>query len=359
MATDEFGEKTEQPTDRRRSDARQKGNVARSVDLNAAGLMLAAALAMAAFGPPLTRSLAELMHVSLKGAGVTQIDRADVLARFWELARFLAINVLPILLAMATAALAFNVVQVGFLVAPEVLQPQLSRINPLDGAKRLFSMRALVRLGVSLGKLAVVAAIAALSISSFLPEFLALLHAPAASMLERITGSVVVLAFQLAGALVALALLDLLFQRWKHEQDLKMTKHELREELKQMEGDPLIRQRRREAHRKLATARELQRVPQADVVITNPTEIAVALRYDPESMPAPIVIAKGMGEIAARIRRIAAEHKIPIIERKPLARALYRDVRVGHAIPVEMYEVFVEIMAYVYRLTGRTPTGLK
>jgi flagellar biosynthetic protein FlhB len=282
-----------------------------------------------------------------------------VLVRFWVLAKFAAINVLPILLAMAAAALALNLVQVGFLLAPEVLQPQLSRINPLDGAKRLFSIRALVRLAVSLGKLAAVVAVAGISIHAMLPGFLGLMESSVAAIFQRIEESVVVLAFQLSGALVTLAILDFLFQRWKHEQDLRMTKHELREELKQMEGDPLIRQRRREAHRKLAQARELQQVRHADVVITNPTEIAVAIKYDPQTMPAPAVVAKGMGEIAARIRQIAIEYHVPIVERKPLARALYRDVRVGQTIPLEMYEVFVEIMAYVYRLTGRTPSGLK
>ncbi len=359
MASDEFGDKTEQPTEHRRNEARQKGNIPRSVDLNAAGLMLAAAIAISTFGPPLTKSMAELMQVSLKGAGALKFERAATLSRFWELAKFLAIHVLPILLSMAAAALALNLLQVGFLIAPETIQPQLSRINPLEGAKRLFSIRALVRLAVSLGKLIVVAAVAGISIYSMLPGIVSLLNTSVGKIFGSIQESIVLLAFQISSALVLLALLDYLFQRWKHEQDLRMTKHELREELKQMEGDPLIRQRRREAHRKLTQARELQQVKHADVVITNPTEIAVAIKYDPQTMPAPIVVAKGMGEIAARIRKIAIENRIPIIERKPLARALYRDVRVGQSIPLEMYEVFVEIMAYVYRLTGRTPAGLK
>ena len=137
-----------------------------------------------------------------------------------------------------------------------------------------------------------------------------------------------------------------------------MTKQEIRDEMKNMEGDPLIRQRRRDAHRKLAQARELNQVRDADVVITNPTHIAVALKYDPDKTPAPKVVAKGKGEIAMRIREIAAKHGVPIIERRPLAQALYSNVKVGQIIPVEMYEVFVEIMAYVYRLSGRTPPPL-
>jgi len=173
-----------------------------------------------------------------------------------------------------------------------------------------------------------------------------------------VEGAVVKLAFQLSSALVFLALLDFLYQRWKLEQDLRMSKQEVRDELKEMEGDPVMRQRRREAHRKVAQARELRQVRTADVVITNPTEIAVALKYDPEKMAAPIVVAKGMGEIAASIRRIAAENRIPIIERKEVARSLYRTIKVGQPVPIEMYQVFVEIMAYVYHVTGRTPRSL-
>jgi flagellar biosynthetic protein FlhB len=231
-------------------------------------------------------------------------------------------------------------------------------LSPFQGAKRIVSVRALVKLCVSLGKLIVLVAIAGWWIAMQLPEFLNSMGGQPGELLLQIKSSASGLAFSLAIALILLALLDFAFQKWKHEQDLMMTKQEVREEMKQMDGDPHIRQRRREAHRKLAQARELQSVADSDVVITNPTEIAVALKYDPEKTPAPVIVAKGVGPIAARIRQIAAENSVPIIERKPLARALYRDVKVGHMIPVEMYEVFVEIMAYVYRLTGRTPPNL-
>ena len=270
----------------------------------------------------------------------------------------MSVGVLPMLLLLAVAALAINLMQVGFLLAPGVLEPKLARINPVSGARRIVSLQAVVRLGASLAKLAVVVLLAGWSIASLLPSFIPLTFAEPLGILTQIESSLVKLAFQLALALSVLALLDLVFQGWKHEQDLRMSKQEVREEMKQLEGDPLIRQRRRDAHRKLALARELKQVEQADVVITNPTEIAVALKYDPEKMSAPVVVAKGMGELAGRIRRIAVEHGVPIIERKPLARALYRDVKAGHSIPIEMYEVFVEIMAYVYRITGRTPPNL-
>jgi flagellar biosynthesis protein FlhB len=395
---DEYGERTEQPSDRRRSEARRKGNVARSVDLNAAGLMLAAALALWLFGDSLAQSLGELLAASLRAPGPLDFGRGDALVRLRDMVGFLAAGVFPVMLFMAVAALVLNFGQVGFLVAPDVLEPRLARLNPLEGAKRILSLRAIVKLLVSLAKLAIVVAIAAWSIAALLPQFPAMLGSewqsvrsgrlqpiPEASgrevptgpaeaghyepqpfremavgraVFEGIRAATVQLAFWLALALFALGVADFGFQRWKHEQDLRMTKQEVREELKEMEGDPYLRQRRREAHRKLAQAREIARVPEADVVITNPTHIAVALKYNPGEHDAPVVVAKGMGEVAERIRRIAAEHGIPIIERRELARALYRQVKVGRAIPVEMYEVFVEIMAYVYRLTGRRGAGV-
>ena len=163
------------------------------------------------------------------------------------------------------------------------------------------------------------------------------------------------LAFEMAAALIVLGIIDYAFQRWKHTGDLRMRKQEVRDELKNFEGDPATRMRRRETHRKLAQTRELRQVPNADVIITNPTHIAVAIQFDPNTMNAPTVIAKGQGEIARRIRKIAASHEIPIIERKPLARALYQQVKIGQEIPLDMYEVFVEIMGYVYQISGNMP----
>jgi flagellar biosynthetic protein FlhB len=369
---DEFGERTEQATDRRRQEARQKGSIARSIDLNSAGLMLAAAIALWLFGDSLSRSLGEMLSTGLREPWPLDFDRGDALVRLRDTASFLAATALPVMLFMATAALVLNLGQVGFLIAPEAIQPKLERLNPLAGARRIFSIRAIMRLVVSLAKLAIVVAIAAWSISAIVPEFPAMMGgewqslsavedgsfrelAVGTGIFAAIRDATVQLALWLALALFTLGVADFGFQRWKHEQDLRMTKQEVREEMKEMEGDPHIRQRRREAHRKLAEARELSRVSEADVVITNPTHIAVALKYNPAEHDAPVVVAKGMGAVAERIRRIAAEHGIPIIERRELARALYRQVRVGRAIPIEMYEVFVEIMAYIYRLTGRKP----
>lgn len=317
--------------------------------------MLGAATVLYLLAVPLCRTLAELTMGSLRNASPKSFDAADAVERLRNTLQLVAPGVLAMLLAMAVAALVSNIVQVGFLIAPEALQPKFSRLNPFEGAKRILSVSALVRLAASLAKLLIVVGLSTWSIRTMLPGFVQMIGLEPRATLFHMEHSIVRLAFQLSSALISLALADFLFQRWRFQQDLLMTKQEVREEMKEMEGDPYIRQRRRDAHRKLAQARELQQVRTADVIITNPTHIAVAVKYDPSTMPAPIVVAKGMGEIAARIRRIATDNDIPVIERKELARALYRQIKVGQAIPIEMYQVFVEIMAYVYRLTGRTP----
>jgi flagellar biosynthetic protein FlhB len=358
MASDENGDKTEEPTERRRADAREKGNVAKSVDLNAAAHMLAVALLISLMGLPLVRGMAEIMKAFLRGPMPLTLDPTSVVRMFQELAKTVASSVLPWMLAMMASALAINILQVGFMIAPEALQPKFSRLNPLEGAKRILSIQSVVKLAVSFGKLLVMASIAGWFIATQLSYFATWTSGEPASIMLAIKDSLGSLAMQLAIALVVLALLDFAFQKWKHEQDLKMTKQEVRDEMKQMDGDPQMRQRRKEAHRKLAEGREMNAVKDADVVITNPTHIAVAIKYAPEKMDAPLVVAKGMGVIAERIRAIAVENGIPIIERRELARALYKDVRTGQPIPVETYEVFVEIMAYVYSITGQTPTNL-
>jgi flagellar biosynthetic protein FlhB len=355
MSSDEFGDRTEQPTERRRTQAREEGHVARSADLTAALLMLTATGALRFLGGNLVDTLARLLHSSLSAPPMLRFDLETWMRGNWTLLSLLAVPVLPFLLLMMAGGLTANLVQIGFLWSPEVLLPKWERLSPASGLKRIFSLHSVARLGGSLAKLVVLAAVAFGYLSLNLAMFRQLSALETPALLLQYGRCLVELAFYLSLSLAAVALFDYGFQFWKHEQDLRMTRQEIREELKEMEGDPQIRMRRRDAHRKLAEARQLKDVERADVVITNPTEIAVALRYDPAQMPAPMVVAKGMGEIAAQIRRIAAAHGIPIIERKPLARALYRQVKVGGVIPGDMYEVFVEILAYVYRVTGRKP----
>lgn len=354
MAENDTGEKTEQPTDRRRNEAREKGNIAKSTDLNAAGMMLATAAVLYFFAVSLSSDMKNLMEVSLTTPVWLRVDPPLLIERCESIIELFLEGTVVMMVVLFVAAVCLNLVQVGFMMTPDVLQLKWERLNPIEGAKRIISIRGLVKLGVSLAKLSLLVLIAVWFSYLVFPSFLALMGAPPETILRDIFNATIELGLLLALALIILGGLDFAFQKWKHEKDLMMSKQEIREEMKSMDGDPLIRQRRREAHRKLATSQELSKVATADVVITNPTHISIAIKYDPESMPAPVVVAKGAGEIAFQIRKIANEHGIPIIERKALARQMYRDVKTGQEIPFELYEVFVEIMAYVYSLTGKT-----
>lgn len=354
MAENDSGEKTEQPTDRRRNEAREKGNIAKSTDLNAAGMMLAAAGVLYFFAVSLSNDMKNFMEVTLTTPVWLQMEPVKLIERCEAIIKLFLQGTAMTMIALFISAVLLNIVQVGFLLSPDVLQIKWERLNPIEGAKRIVSVRGLVKLAVSLAKLSLLVFIAVWFSYLVFPNFLALMGAPPETILRDIFNSTIELGILLALALIVLGGIDYAFQKWKHEKDLMMSKQEIREEMKSMEGDPLLRQRRREAHRKLAMSQELSKVASADVVITNPTHISIAIKYDPESMPAPVVVAKGAGEIAFQIRKIANEHGIPIIERKVLARQMYREVKTGQEIPFELYEVFVEIMAYVYNLTGKS-----
>lgn len=348
------GDKTELPTDRRREEVRERGNVARSVDLNVAVSVLVAAAVLNFFGGDLSLALATILRKSLSAPAWTDIDLGLLSTELWSLAQIVAAALLPALALVVVSAVLVNTLQVGFFLSTEPLVPNFGRLNPLAGAQRLLSLQSTVRLAGSLLKLVVSCAIVVGFVTGRLPEFLRAVDADTAVFCRQLGDWLVSLAFQMALGLVTLAGLDYGFQLWKFEQDIKMTKQEVRDEMRHMEGDPHIRQRRREAHRKLVSARNVQQARNADVVITNPTEIAIAIKYDATKMEAPIVLAKGKGALAARIRHVAIEAGIPIVEKKPLAQALYRAVKVGQAIPVELYEGVAEILAYVYRLSKKT-----
>jgi flagellar biosynthetic protein FlhB len=352
MAEDsEGGDKTELPTERRREEVRERGNVARSVDLSVATSVVAAAGVLYFFGGGIATSQIEMLRMSLSAPAWTTIDVGKLSVEFWKLAGPVAAAVLPGLALIVVSAVAINAAQVGFFITTEPLSPNYERINPLAGMKRLLSLQSTMRMAGSLLKLLVAIAIVAGFVIGRLPEFLHSVDLDTVGFCRQLGNWLVALAFQLSLGLFVLAVLDYGFQLWKFEQDIRMTKQEVRDEMRHMEGDPQIRQKRREAHRKLVSARQVQQAKNADVVITNPTEIAVAIKYDASKMEAPVVLAKGKDLLAARIRRVAAENGIPIVEKKPLAQALYRMVKVGQPIPVELYEGVAEILAYVYRLS--------
>lgn len=346
-------ERTEAPTPKRRREAREKGQVARSQDLPAAVLMFSAFVALGIVGPALWQSMAAILTSALAPEVPHSLDNLlpFVAAIGVELGERLGLFLLIIFVATLVSLFA----QVGWLFTLQPLVPSLSKINPLSGFQRLFSVRSVMRAAISFGKLLVVGAVAYVTLSgsaaaivyAFSLGFHDVIRVGAALTFE--------LGIRLGVAMLVLALLDVAWQRYRHETDLRMTKEEVRDELRSMEGDPYIKRRRRQVQMQLAAQRLRKDVPTADVIVTNPTHVSVAIRYDAETMAAPKVVAKGADYLALRIRQIAREHGIPIVERKPLARALYASVEPGEYIPERFYRAIAEILAYVYELTGRTP----
>jgi flagellar biosynthetic protein FlhB len=252
---------------------------------------------------------------------------------------------------LLAAAVAVNLGQTGLLFLPEKLALDLRRLDPLQGLQRIFSLPSLARLLFGLFKIALIATVAVVVLYNQRNAILGLAALDLPEMSAYLADMLLWTAIKVAVALLILAIFDYAFQRW--ERELKMTPQEVREELKNLEGDPLITARRRAVQRQLMLHRLSDAVPKADVVVTNPTELAVAIQYDPQEMEAPIVVAKGAGVLAQRIRRLALEQGIPIVEKKPLAQALYKEVEINHPIPRDKYAAVAEVLAYVYQLKGK------
>lgn len=348
------GEKTQEPTPHRRQEARDQGEVARSADLASAVVLVAAVALLIWLGGSLCASMASRARRQLQ-TPVLSIDLPQVALQARELATELGEVCGPFLTALLLLAVAANLMQTGWLFVPGRLAPDVSRINPVTGLQRLFTLTATVRLLMGLLKVCIVAAVAYAALVSKWPLVLGLWAAEPAQLAPLLADLLLWTALKISAALLVLAVADYAFQRWKYEQDLRMTPQEVREELKNLQGDPHVIARRKAVQRQLAANRLKSAVPKAKVVVTNPTELAVALDYDPETMAAPIVVAKGAGLLAQQIRRLALEHGIPLVERKPLAQALYRDVEVGRPIPAQLYAAVAEVLAYVYQLKGGGP----
>jgi len=284
---------------------------------------------------------------SLRFSNVT-----DASAFSLEILYSLIMVLLPVLIPIAIAGLIANVMQVGFQINPEAMMPKISKINPASGIKRIVSLKSLVELGKSIAKLLFVGGIVYFVVKKDIQAYPDLMHQEVGQILVFTAEVALKICFFVCLAMIVLAVVDYLYQRWQYEEDLKMTKQEVKDEQKQTTGDPKVKARIRSVQMEMARRRMMESVPEADVVITNPTRLAIALKFDARDMIAPRVLAKGSGHIAQRIREIAAEHKIPLVEEKPLAQALYKMVDIGEYIPAELYRAVAEVLAYVYRLKG-------
>jgi flagellar biosynthetic protein FlhB len=350
------GEKSQEPTQHRRQQAREQGQVPRSQDLSSAVLLLTGLSGLLMLGGGVVRFLGGFTRHQL-GEAWLSADAQFFTAHWNATALELGTVLLPLLGLLMLAALALSLTQTGFLFLPERLVPDLSHIDPLKGLTRIFSLAGAVRLGFGILKIVLVAAVAYFSLAGQWETVLSMsgMELPA---LSRYMAEVLIwTSLKIAGALLLLALLDYGFQWWKQEQDLRMTSQEIREEMRNLQGDPQVIARRRAAQRQMAMNRLAIDVPKGDVTVTNPTELAVTIRFDRETMLAPIVIAKGAGLVAQRIRRLSLEHGIPIVERKPLAQALYKEVEINRPVPVALYSAVAEVLNYVYALKGKGPSG--
>lgn len=344
-------EKTEKPTGKKRADARNKGQVAQSREIPSL-LVLLSGLSFFFFGgswmfsqlTDLLRELFQHLHYASFEVDTVQVILLHLLGK-------IIIFMAPLLGMIAIAGIVANVAQTGFVFSEQTLMPNFSKLNPLSGIKRLISIRSLVELLKSIIKLVIIGVVAYSLLHKELEQIPALVELDIHQIFALIYRISLKIGFYTCLVLAFLAGLDLLFQRWQFEHDLRMTKQEIKDEHKQQEGDPRVKARIRSVQRQMAMRRMMEAVPKATVVITNPTHFAVAIKFD-RSMEAPMVVAKGAGPIAARIKEIAGQHNVPIIEEKPLARALYKDVEIGHYIPVDLYHAVAEILAYVYRLKG-------
>lgn len=353
--SDNDSEKSEEPTGRRLSQAREEGNIAKSKELPTAFIFIAIAGFMYYYAPNVLEQIQEIMR-ELFLIGKTEVDVHFTIQLLYFLVISMTKLLLPITGLLLVVSMVANIAQVGFVYTPKALKPKLDSLNPIKGFGKLFSKKSLVELLKSLFKIFVIGFVAYLIVKGKIPTILALIDADPMDSIHFF-GLLIYELFMKIGVLVLiLSLIDYMYQKWQTNQDLKMTKQEVKEENKQMEGDPLVKQRIRSMQREMARKRMMENVPQADVVVTNPTHYAVALRYSLGKDSAPVVVAKGQRLVALRIREIAMKNRILVHREPPLARALFKTVDIGEEIPENLYKAVAEILAMVdkfKRQTGR------
>jgi flagellar biosynthetic protein FlhB len=359
MAEHSGQERTEEATPKRREDARRKGQIPRSRELSAAAVTLAGGGMLYALGGRISGDLYGLMRNSLQLTREEALDASNMMPAlaeaavqgFWASAPVLAM----IMLAALLAPLALG----GWNFSTEALSPKFERLNPFEGVKRMFAMRNIVELVKALAKFGVVAGIAVLVLWKDADALLGLGREPTAQAIGhaiKLSGHGLLL---VSTGLLIIAGIDVPFQLWQHAKQLKMTREEIREEMKESEGSPEMKGRIRRMQQEVARRRMMQEVPKADVIVTNPTHFAVAIRYDEKRMRAPVVVAKGADEIAARIREVAGEHAVPIFEAPPLARVLFRSVDLGDEIPSSLYVAVAQVLTYIFQLKAAKRAGMR
>lgn len=346
-------ERTEEATPQRRADARKKGQIARSAEIPGAAALMVGALTLRGLGPGIWNALADMLQRNLAAIGRGDLTPNTAVGLVGGAMAGVALAVAPVLLALVGAGLAAGLAQTGLTVAPNALAPKFDRLNPLAGAKRVFSLNAGFELLKMTLRLVILGFIAWNSIQALAGQLVTLGQIGAAGAPAFLGDAVFAVVVRVGGAGLALAGADYAYQRWRYGRDLRMTRQEIREEQRQNEGDPQVKAKIRRMQRQRAKQRMMREVPDATVVIANPTHFAVALKYVAGQTRAPTVVAKGQDYLAQQIKELASKHGIPVIENPPLARAVFAAVPVGREIPATLYRAVAEVLALVYRVKRR------
>lgn len=346
-------QKTEDPTPKKLEEARKQGNIPLSREVNNWLVLLAGTLVVAALTPVMFRQLFSVLKFYIeKSYAVPGTPGGMKIALGDGMMEIMFILAMPFLVFVLAAFIGpFS--QVGVLFAPKSIKPSLSKISPIKGFKRLFSMRSLMEFAKGIAKISLVAVVGVIILYPFYGALERTIDLPVAALLDQMRILVVRLMIGVLIVMGVVAVIDLVYQRNEHNKKMRMTKQEVKDEYKQTEGDPLVKGKLRQLRAEKARQRMMQAVPQADVIITNPTHYSIALKYDTATMDAPVCIAKGIDEVAMRIREVAKEHDIVLFENVPLARALYDSVDIDESIPPEHFKAVAEVISYVFKLKGK------
>ena len=351
MAESESGaEKSEDPTEKRKQDSRKKGEIARSRELNTLAVVMAGTGGLLTFGGALGERVMLVMHKNFTLPRELLLDERSMAINLLQSALMAGDALIPLFFVLLIAAIVGPVALGGWLFSMEALAPKFSRMNPLSGLKRMFSMKSIVELLKALGKFSIVLTVALFVLARARNELIQIAAEPLEMAILHSMQVVGWSAFWLACSLIIIAAVDIPFQIWDSKQKLKMTKQEVRDEYKDSEGKPEVKGRIRQLQREMAERRMMSAVPEADVIITNPTHFAVALKYDAENGQAPVLLAKGGDHTALTIREIAKEHRITLLESPALARAVYYSTEIDQEIPAGLYLAVAQVLAYVYQL---------
>lgn len=347
------GEKTERATPKKRQDSKKKGQVSKSQDINTAVNLIAVFAVLSIMSSYMMEQIIGLMKEFFQNKLLENLTEENLQVMLFEVLKMMGLTLAPVFVTAIVAGVLANVMQIGFMFSTESIQFKLDKLDPIKGAKRIFSLRALVELLKSLLKISIVGFVAFYVLFKRMDEMMVLTQVSVSDALALLIDISLKVGLYAAIALFCIAILDYMYQKYDFEKNIRMSKQDIKDEYKNSEGDPLIKSKIKQKQRQMAMQRMMQEVPNADVVITNPTHFAIALKYDENKSDAPLVVAKGVDFVAQKIKYIAKENEVVMVENRPLARALYDQTEIGQAIPEEFFKAVAEILALVYKTKGK------